>query len=189
MYIAGIDESGRGPLAGPMVIGCVMCNKKALHKLRGIKECKQLLPKKREEWFEKLKNDSDFTIVAVFLSHSVIDKKGISWATREGVKKALKKMTLKPDQVLLDGSLYAPEEYSQKTIIKGDIKVPLIAAASIVAKVKRDALMAKYDLKYPKYGFLQHKGYGTRLHYKMLKKYGPSFIHRLTFISNMIKYR
>jgi ribonuclease HII len=183
--VIGIDEAGRGPLAGPVAVGAVMAiintksearNPKQIQK---IKDSKKLNSKQREIWFKILKKN--FECHCVFISHKVIDKINIHQATLLGVERVLKKFKKKPDLVLLDGSLHAPKEYKQKTIIKGDEKIPLISAASVIAKVSRDRKMLQLHKKHPKYCFDKHKGYGTKLHYKKIKKHGLLEIHRKSF--------
>lgn len=177
--IIGIDESGRGPLAGPVAIGAIAA-KLDFKILKGIKDSKKLSALQREKWEKILRKN--FECHCVFINHKIIDKINIHKATLLGVEKVLKKFSRKPDLVLLDGSLKAPKKYKQKTIIKGDEKIPLISAASIIAKVTRDKKMVLFHKKFPKYNFDKHKGYGTKLHYKKIKKHGISKIHRLTFL-------
>mgnify|MGYP001584767219 CR=1 FL=1 len=188
-YVVGIDEAGRGPLAGPVAVGVAgaMLNLKSqksnIKILKGVKDSKKLSAEKREEWYKILKKN--FECHHVFIGHKTIDKINIHRATLLGVEKVLKKFKRKPDLVLMDGSLRAPKEYKQKTIIKGDEKIPLISAASIIAKVSRDRKMAGLHKKFPKYAFDKHKGYGTKLHYKKIKKHGLSEIHRRTFVKKI----
>lgn len=177
-FLVGVDEVGRGPLAGPVTIAVVGgISAKLLH---GIRDSKKLTPSSREAWAKIIRAQSTWVIVAI--PANTIDRIGISAALRRAVERGLSKLPQKPTLVLLDGSLHAPKEYRQRTIIKGDEKEPLIAAASIIAKVHRDNYMVRMDKKYPEYGFAQHKGYGTREHYKALKKQGMSEIHRRTFL-------
>lgn len=186
-FIAGIDEVGRGALAGPLVIGaaCGFWNKENKKLLIGIRDSKKLTFKQKEEWFSKFKK-SRLAFYTVSISNRLIDKKGVSWTLKTGVARILKKLKRRPDLVLLDGGLKAPLKYKQKTIIKGDDKIPLISAASIYAKVKRDKLMMKLDGKYP-YGFKDHKGYGTKKHYQNIKKNGISHLHRRSFLRKIVK--
>ncbi len=177
-YIIGIDEAGRGPLAGPIAVAAVASTSRRKN-LKGIKDSKKLSAKKREEWREILRKN--FDCQSVLVGPQIIDKIGISRATKIAVAKVLNKFNKKPNFVLLDGSLFAPEHYSQKTIIKGDEKIPLISAASIIAKTRRDSHMLRLHKKFPQYCFDRHKGYGTKLHYKMLKKYGFCPFHRYSF--------
>lgn len=183
-YVIGIDEAGRGPLAGPVAIGAMACSLNSKF-LKNIKDSKKLSAKQREEWYKILKKN--FECHCVFISHKTIDKINIHMATLLGVEKVLKKFKKNPKLVLLDGSLHAPKEYKQKTIIKGDEKISLISAASIIAKVSRDKKMAGLHKKYPEYHFDKHKGYGTKLHYKKIKKHGLSVIHRKSFLKNLTK--
>lgn len=186
--IVGIDEAGRGPLAGPVCMGAVgkkLKNKnKKIKILEGIKDSKNLSAKKREEWLEIIRKN--FESHYVFISHKTIDKIGISKALKLGVEKVLEKFSQKPDLVLMDGSLRAPERYKQETIIKGDEKIPLISAASIIAKTARDKKMLASHKKYPQYNFAKHKGYGTKAHYEKISKHGLCVLHRKTFCGNVI---
>lgn len=188
-FIIGIDEAGRGPLAGPVAVAAVVAKSNFKYQisnlkiLGGIKDSKKLSAKKREKWYKILKRN--FECHCVFISHKTIDKINIHKATLLGVEKVLKKFSKKPDLVLLDGSLYAPKEYKQKTIIKGDEKIPSISAASIIAKVLRDRKMVQIHKKFPHYDFDRHKGYGTKLHYKRIKKYGLIGAHRRSFCKNL----
>lgn len=186
-FIVGIDEAGRGPLAGPVTVGAVAVPLGSRF-FRGIKDSKKLSAKKRREWFGNLKNNSKLKYSVVSISHSVIDKKGISYALRFAVAKCLKKLEIRSSnlEIKLDGSLYAPKEYRQRTIIKGDEKIPVISAASIMAKVTRDRYMVRLAKKYPLYGFEVHKGYGTAVHRALVKKHGLCDIHRRSYCSKLI---
>lgn len=194
-YIIGIDEVGRGPLAGPMMVGAVAVEggPSSADFLEGIKDSKKLTKKQREEWSKKIwaekERQSELGIAIVSISNSTIDKYGISASLKLAVAKCLK-ILVGPDdeyEIFLDGSLYAPPQYkNQQTIIKGDEKIPIISAASVVAKVYRDAQMTKLHEKYPQYGFDVHKGYGTALHIAAIKKHGLSAIHRRTFCKNFV---
>ena len=188
----GIDEVGRGPIAGPVAVGAFAFLTPSARKLfPGVKESKQLSEAKREEWFAKIqeiKKLGHIDFAVSFQSEKVVDKKGISFAIRKCLKDALEELKINPNKakVLLDGGLKAPIEYSnQKTIIKGDVKEKVIALASICAKVSRDRKMRKLAKKYPEYGFDIHKGYGTRFHYQAIKKYGKLPIHRNSFLKNI----
>ena len=190
IFIVGIDEAGRGPLAGPVCVGAVgvkMKNKdEKLKILEDIKDSKKLSAKKREEWFKVLRENSEFECHHVFVSNEAIDKFGIRKAVIFGAEKVLEKFSRQPDLVLLDGSLYAPEKYKQETIIKGDEKIPLIAAGSIIAKVSRDRVMMNMHQKYPEYCFNEHKGYGTKKHFEKIIKHGFCEIHRKTFCGSIV---
>lgn len=186
-YIVGIDEAGRGPLAGPLVVGGIRINLKfkiqTKKLLNGIKDSKKLSVKKREEWFKILTGDPRVKWAVAKISPGVIDKINIARAANLGAKLVFKKLSHgKNCHALLDGSLYLPKAIAQKTIIKGDEKIPIISAASIIAKVTRDRIMARLHKKYPQYGFETHKGYGTKSHYEKIKKFGSSSIHRRSFI-------
>ena len=190
-FIVGIDEAGRGPLAGPVCVGAVAATANSKSKitdykiLKNIKDSKKLSAKKREEWGKIIKKN--FECYFTMVGNKIIDKIGISKAVLLGVKRVLKKFSKRPNLVLMDGSLKAPKNYTQKTIIKGDEKVPLISAASIIAKVARDKRMVQLHKKFPKYRFDIHKGYGTKMHYKKIKKSGLSDIHRRSFCKNLTK--
>lgn len=188
--IVGIDEVGRGPLAGPVTVCAVSCDVKTyslLKKNKNLpvlgKDSKKLSAKDREKYSKAL-DYIGLPYVVVHVSNKVIDKKGISFAIKFAINKAFVKLKLNPEdcEVLLDGGLKAPNEFKkQKTIIKGDEKERIIAWASILAKVSRDALMVKMAKKYPKYGLEKHKGYGTLEHRKALRKHRISSVHRLSF--------
>jgi ribonuclease HII len=192
-YTIGIDEVGRGPIAGPVAVGAfVIAQKDAKRLFRGVKESKQLTEIERERWFEIIEKAKDEGLVnycVTFQSEGIIDKKGLSFAIRTALKKSLESIRkyLKVDYqdltVLLDGGLRAPVEYvNQKTIIKGDEKEMIIALASICAKVLRDRRMIKLGHKYPQYGFAVHKGYGTKKHYEAIRKHGLLKEHRKSFV-------
>lgn len=192
-YLIGIDEVGRGPIAGPVAVGAFVFLKKDSSKFfKGVKESKQLSGAKREEWFGKIEKARDagrIDFAVTFQSEKVIDTKGLSFAIKNSLKislnKIIKKNKINPKEceVRLDGGLKAPLEYlNQKTIIKGDVKEKVIALASICAKVLRDRKMRKWAKKYPGYGFEINKGYGTRRHYEGIKKYGIIALHRKSFI-------
>src|SRR3989344_4243676 len=188
-FMLGVDEAGRGPLAGPVSVGVVAVPEgfDVLKEFPEVKDSKELSEKKWEKIFialeERVKSgDVRFTIE--FESAKVIDEEGIATAVRRALWRGVN--TLAPDsalvRVLLDGSLKAPPEYSQETIINGDELVPIISLASIAAKVTRDRLMLSLAKKYTEYGFEKHKGYGTAFHYEMLKKHGLCDIHRHSYI-------
>lgn len=192
VHIVGIDEAGRGPLAGPVAVGGVRIGEKFDKKFfKGIKDSKQLTEDERELWFAlaqegKRKGELDFAVALV--SQKVIDKKGIAYAIRLGIKRVLKSLgiTGEDSQIFLDGALKAPVEFShQLTVIKGDEKIPVISLASICAKVVRDRRMVKWADKYPEYEFESHKGYGTRIHREAIIKYGLTDLHRQSFLKNL----
>ncbi len=188
-YFVGIDEVGRGPLAGPVAVcAFVWYGERFPKELEGIKDSKKINEKKRGEWYEKIlkfKKEGKCDFKVVYKSAKYIDEYGISKAIKECLKRALTSLPLNPKKVtvLLDGGLKAPNEYlNQETIIKGDTKEAVISAGAIVAKVSRDKLMKKMGAKFPKYGFEIHKGYGTVAHREAILKFGVCEEHRRTFI-------
>lgn len=191
-YKVGIDEVGRGPLAGPVAVGAFyFLHNSAKEIFKGVKESKQLSEEKREVWYRKIvdaKKSGLLNYKVIFQSEKIIDNKGISYAIRKALESALEGLDIPSDQseILLDGGLYAPEKYIyQRTIIKGDEKEMVIALASICAKVERDRKMNKISILYPEYGFHIHKGYGTKIHRESIMKYGLSPVHRRSFCRNM----
>jgi ribonuclease HII len=190
--VVGIDEAGRGPLAGPVSVGTVIFyNLKVAHAFRGVRDSKKLSAEKREYWLSVMEREKklgtiDFAVSLV--SAQYIDTYGIVKAIQKGIRSNLKKLSIEPEyQILLDGGLRAPNEFlNQKTIIKGDEKFRVISLASIVAKVHRDRKMVLCGKKYPKYGFEIHKGYGTLLHRNAIYKYGVSAVHRKSFLKNFV---
>lgn len=185
LFLIGIDEAGRGPLAGPVVVAGIKCRAGSEGLFKGIKDSKKLSFGQREEWFLHLTNNPHIEWVAVKVWPATIDRINIYQATLLGAKrvcsKLCSKLSLEQYRVLLDGSLYLSKKISQKTIIKGDELVPIISAASVIAKVVRDRTMFRLHKKYPQYRFDLHKGYATRLHCKLLKTLGYSQIHRFSF--------
>lgn len=180
-YICGIDEVGRGPLAGPVVAGAVILPKDC--KILYLNDSKQLSEKKREELYDIIMQEA----VAVgigYATHKRIDEINILQATYEAMREAISKLSVKPDILLNDAVTIPQVTIRQVPIIKGDAKSISIAAASIVAKVTRDRLMVEFDKVYPEYYFAENKGYGSAAHIEALKKIGPSPIHRQTFIKN-----
>ena len=178
--IAGIDEAGRGPLAGPVVSAAVIFPKNV--KIKHLDDSKKLTPEKREKLYEIILEKA-YSIGVGFVSESTIDKINILQATFLSMRKAIKSLNNIPDYILVDGNLAIPGTgILQRSIIKGDSIVASISAASIVAKVLRDRYMIKLDRKYPQYGFRFHKGYGTKLHFEMIVKHGLCPIHRKTFL-------
>lgn len=180
--IAGIDEAGRGPLAGPVVCACVIMPLDEDKLIDGINDSKKLTEKKREELYDKIiERAIAYSIVEV--DERTIDRINILNATKLGMKRALDGLKVKPDIVLID-AVKLDTDLPQDNIIKGDAKSYNIASASILAKVYRDRLMKKLSVKYPQYNFAKHKGYGTKEHIENLKKYGKCELHRETFIKN-----
>lgn len=181
--VAGIDEAGRGPLAGPVVCACVIMPMDEL--IEGINDSKKLTEKKRELLYQQIKEKAiSYSIAEV--DEKTIDEINILNATKLGMKRALEGLKIKPEVVLID-AVKIDTDLPQENIIKGDALSYNIAAASILAKVYRDRLMKSLDLKYPQYQFAKHKGYGTKLHIEMLQKFGKSPIHRESFIKNFIE--
>ena len=183
--IIGIDEAGRGPLAGPVVVAGVRVkdkSKKIKAVLDGIRDSKKLSAKKREEWFLRLTRHSDIEWAVAIVPHTVIDRINIYQASLRGARRVCAALYRGENHlVLLDGGLFLAAGISQKTIIKGDEKIPAISAASIIAKVTRDRIMMRMHKKYPQYGFDAHKGYGTRMHRAMIRLHGSCPIHRQSF--------
>ncbi len=191
-FLIGIDEVGRGPLAGPLCVGAFLVERKKLpivHRaLRGIRDSKQLSEDERECWLSKilvLERDGACRTSTTLVSVDIIDRRGMANALHTAVARVLCKLSVSPTRcfVLLDGTLRAPAIFQlQESIIDGDENEPLIATASIVAKVRRDKHMALLAKRFPEYGFAEHKGYGTKKHYEALRKYGVSEVHRKSFL-------
>ena len=179
--MAGADEAGRGPLAGPVVAAAVIFPKECI--IEGINDSKKLTEKKREQLYEEIITNSIYSVGIVDAQE--IDATNILIAARKAFHIAADGLSIVPDFFYTDfiTKLDLPSPY--EAIVKGDAKVYSIAAASIVAKVTRDRMMRDYALQYPEYGFEKHKGYGTKLHYQALKEFGPSPIHRKTFIKKL----
>lgn len=190
VYIAGIDEAGRGPLAGPVVAACVVLPRD--FDVMGVDDSKKLSEKKREELFEKITAKALAYGIGI-ADNSVIDEINILQATKQAMKDALEqtnaRLTEKEQQgvelVLLDAVELKDISLPQRAIIKGDAKSLSIAAASIIAKVTRDRMMLGYHSQYPFYGFDKNKGYGTKAHYEGIERYGITPIHRRTFLKNL----
>ena len=189
-WMIGVDEAGRGPLAGPVSVGVFAVPAGFdIERIKGVKDSKKLSEKQRDEWYKKLKSLKGVRSCVAFTSSRQIDSKGIVWSVKNAMRRALNKLKISSNDciVLLDGALQAPKEYkNQKTIIKGDAKEPVISSASILAKVERDRKIIRLSEKYPKYKLDKHKGYGTKYHREMIKKYGLTEIHRKSFCKNII---
>ncbi len=182
-YICGVDEVGRGPLAGPVTVAAYVTDFSRL--TEGVNDSKKLSEKKREKLFSELK-DKAVCYNVVSLDNNVIDKINILNATKQAMKQAIEGLIVKPDVVLIDAvELDIP--YRTHSIIRGDALSYSIAAASIVAKVTRDRFMTELDAVFPEYGFASNKGYGSKKHIEALLKYGPTPLHRKTFIRNFVK--
>lgn len=182
-FIAGIDEAGRGPLAGPVVAAIVVFEKKNLDKWLkfDIKDSKMLNPAKRRKIYNIIKKEA-IEVKFSQVSQKIIDKINVRQATLLAMTYCLNKVKSPISAVLIDGKDTLKDfPISQKALIKGDEKSVIIAAASIIAKEERDDIMRRLSRRYPQYGFERHKGYGTKFHQKMIKKYGPCKIHRFSF--------
>ncbi len=189
-WIVGIDEVGRGPVAGPVAVCACAILYKDYKKLKYLKftDSKRMSEKSRNIWYKsflEMEKRGEIKFSIAYKSNIFIDKNGISKSLRDCIATALKDLSLDPKEttVLLDGALRAPGIYkNQKTIIKGDQKEKIISLASIIAKVARDQKMLLFHKKHPIYGWDKNKGYGTKVHYKAMKKFGLSLLHRKTFL-------
>ena len=183
-YICGIDEAGRGPLAGPVVVASVIMPLDSM--IEGVNDSKKVSEKKREKLYDLILEEAISYGVGI-VGQDEIDDINILNATKKGLTMSLQELTQKPDIIIVDAlnhidTLGIPYE----SIIKGDAKCYSIAAASIIAKVTRDRIMREWDKVYPEYGFSKHKGYGTASHIAAIREYGPCQLHRKTFIKNFI---
>ncbi len=181
--VAGIDEAGRGPLAGPVCAAAVILPRDLV--IDGINDSKKLSEKKREQLFIEIKEKAIAYGVA-FVSQEVIDEINIRQATHLAMQNAVDQLKVLPDYLIVDGNDGLPFSVSSEYIVKGDAKSQSIAAASILAKVSRDHLMVELDEKYPMYHFAKHKGYCTKLHMEAIREYGISSVHRKTFITDKV---
>ena len=183
-YLCGIDEAGRGPLAGPVVVAAVIMPKDS--KLEGVNDSKKVSEKKRELLYEQIKEEAISYSVAI-VDEKEIDQVNILNATKEGLTTAIRGLKVKPERILVDALTGIDTcGIPYDSIIKGDAKCYSIAAASILAKVTRDRIMRKMDEVYPEYGFEKHKGYGTAAHIAAIKEYGLCPIHRKSFTKNFV---
>lgn len=180
-FVCGVDEAGRGPLAGPVYAAAVILPDGVIPE--GVNDSKKLSEKKREALFDVITEEAlDYSIA--YATAEEIDDINILQATFLAVKRAIAGLKMKADYAMIDGNRMPPLDIPGETIVKGDANSASIAAASILAKVSRDRFMLKMAEKYPRYQFEKHKGYGTKLHYQMLDEYGPSEIHRQTFLKS-----
>jgi ribonuclease HII len=181
-YIAGIDEAGRGAWCGPVSAAAVIlpADEKILEKLQGVRDSKLMSAKQRNHWAEKIKDHAICWQVAMS-THEEIDQLGIVPATRLAMQRAVEKMQPNPDFLLIDAVKLHNIKIDQTSLFKGDQKSLSIAAASVLAKTSRDALLIELSQTYPQYGFERHKGYGTRAHRQCMNQYGPCEIHRKSF--------
>jgi len=177
-YIAGVDEVGRGPLAGPVVAAAVILPLNL--RIKGINDSKKLSLKKRNELYKIILNEA-LAVNVSFIDERVIDEINIYEATKKGMLEAISGLKIKPEHVLIDAMPLRELAIAHTSIIHGDALSASIGAASIIAKVTRDEYMDKMDIKYPNYGFKHHKGYCTKEHLEALEKYGPCEIHRKSF--------
>lgn len=180
--ICGVDEAGRGPLAGPVCAAAVILPWEL--EIEGLNDSKKLTDKKRRSLFDQITSQALAYGVA-FASEQEIDEINILQATFLAMRRAMDRLTVRPDIALIDGNRETDFGLPVKTIVRGDSLSANIAAASILAKVTRDRLMEEQDALYPQYGFAVHKGYGTRAHYDALRQYGPCPIHRRTFLKKL----
>lgn len=176
--VAGVDEAGRGPLAGPVVAAAVVFEPEVW--IHGVDDSKKLSEKKREALYELIVRGARAVGVGI-VPHSTIDEINIFRATMSAMSLAVSQLDPAPQHVLVDGPHFAGAAVPFTALVNGDERCFAIAAASIVAKVTRDRLMRDYDRQYPQYGFARHKGYGTALHLEALRRYGPCAIHRRSF--------
>ena len=176
--MAGVDEAGRGPLAGPVFAAAVILDD--LLPIQGLADSKKLTPKKREHLYEIIKAQALCFCVAT-ASVEEIDQLNILQATLLAMQRAVKGLRLKPSKVLVDGNRLPVLDIRAEAIVKGDSTVPSISAASILAKVERDRWCVEVDAQFPNYGFLTHKGYGTQVHLRALQEHGPCVLHRRSF--------
>ena len=183
-YICGIDEAGRGPLAGPVVVAAVIMPKDSL--IEGVNDSKKVSEKKREKLYEQIMEEAISYEVAI-IDQKEIDAVNILNATKEGLTKAVQGLTVKPQKILVDALQKIDTcGIPYVSIVKGDSKCYSIAAASILAKVTRDRIMRQWDEIYPQYGFAKHKGYGTKAHIEAIQQYGLCPLHRLSFVKHFI---
>lgn len=187
-FVLGVDEAGRGPLAGPVAVGVVMAPSDFdfLAVFPGLNDSKKVTEKRREAIFEILVSTPEITFCVKSVGADVIDRVGIRRAVESSVHGGIRSLAEDPTDVhvYLDGLLKAPKEYKQETVVGGDGTIPAIMLASIAAKVSRDRLMKKLSKEYPGYGFEKHKGYGTKAHQEAIKTLGLTNLHRKTFCKN-----
>ncbi|MCB1080227.1 MAG: ribonuclease HII [Chlamydiia bacterium] len=177
--IAGVDEAGRGPLAGPVVAAACILPRGLI--IERVDDSKKLLPEERYELFEILTHHSDIIYGIGIVESELIDEMNILQASLYAMKLAIQNLSNPPDYLLIDGNHLPPTHIASKAVIKGDSRSQSIGAASILAKCTRDALMVKLHEEWPQYGFNKHKGYGTKMHVDALKMHGPCPIHRRSF--------
>lgn len=182
--VCGVDEAGRGPLAGPVCAAAVILPDGMI--IDGVNDSKKLTEKKREQLFEVIKQNAISYSIA-FATVEEIEEMNILNATMVAMKRAVEGLVVSADYAFIDGNKAPSLDIPCECIVKGDAKSMSVAAASILAKVSRDRLCYEYAEKYPEYGFDKHKGYGTKVHTEAIKKYGPCEIHRLSFLKKILK--
>ena len=183
--ICGIDEAGRGPLAGPVVVAAAIMPRYSM--IEGVNDSKKISEKKREKLYEIITKEAISYGVGI-IDQKEIDRINILNATKEGLTMAVKELSIRPDLIIVDAlTKIDTEGIPYKSIVKGDAKCYSISAASIIAKVTRDRIMRQWDEVYPQYGFAKHKGYGTAQHIAAIKEYGLCPLHRLSFVKNIVK--
>lgn len=181
--VCGVDEAGRGPLAGPVCAAAVILPEGMI--IDGVNDSKKLTEKKRELLFDVIK-ETALSYSIVFATVEEIEEMNILNATMLAMKRAVEGLEIKADYAFIDGNRLPPLDIPCEYIIKGDAKSMSVAAASILAKVSRDRICYEYAEKYPQYGFEKHKGYGTKVHTEAIKKYGPCEIHRMSFLKKIL---
>ncbi len=182
-YICGVDEAGRGPLAGPVCAAAVILHPNQI--IEGVNDSKKLTEKKREALFGVIKKDALAYSIA-FATVEEIEEMNILNATMLAMRRAVEGLEVPADYAMIDGNRLPPLDIPCEYVIKGDAKSASIAAASILAKVSRDRLCYEYAVKYPQYGFEKHKGYGTKAHTEAILEYGPCEIHRMSFLKKLL---
>ncbi len=182
--MCGVDEAGRGPLAGPVCAAAVILPENKI--IEGVNDSKKLTEKKREKLYDVIINECVAYSIA-FATVEEIEEINILNATMLAMKRAVEGLSVKADYAMIDGNRLPPLDIPCECIVKGDANSASIAAASILAKVSRDRLCYEYAEKYPQYGFEKHKGYGTKLHTDAIKEYGPCEIHRMSFLKKILK--
>lgn len=180
--VCGVDEAGRGPLAGPVCAAAVILPQGFA--LEGLDDSKKLTPRQRDRMYDVITQQA-LAWGWAFADEKEIDRINILQATFEAMRSAVDGLKLRPQAALVDGNLDPRLSVPAICIVHGDAKSPSVAAASVIAKVTRDRYMLKLDALYPQYHFAQHKGYGTKLHYEMLRQFGPSPVHRMSFLKNL----
>lgn len=180
--VCGVDEAGRGPLAGPVCAAAVILPLDC--EIEGLNDSKKLSEKKRDALYDIIKEKAVAYSIAM-VDEKTIDEINILQATFKAMREAINGLPVKPDLALIDGNQKPQSGIEERTVVKGDAKSMSIAAASVLAKVTRDRFMLELDEKYPEYQFKKHKGYGTKLHYEALEKYGVSPVHRVTFLKKL----